>query len=515
MISEQFKYILDNYNNERLTDYKISQFSVRFRDKLPKILSEFISNDNFNVKAVCGFINWVDYPWISIKDQKFESEQESLLIYYKFNPDNSTTTLSIAPKLEECKYYGDVKKISSDYLHESNTNDFQISEENEFTLLSKTYEYDDLIDSQLKKDLNFIISIYNDLSDFLLDIIYENEELEKKQIFDEYLFSEKLIVKEEFPFKKMRVAYGKITPKIKVKNIETSYLKNDCYSNNLNSIEEFFTDKNIERIIECDVSYDDYLQILTDIKLNSSETFNNLINLYNLDFNELSIRDKVLLFSKSWVNTQFKSVGKLLGSYSFNTIKIDDRLSNSLIITSIIHELTHFLLEKILKEILMRILNTNDTPLISSYIKILLEDNDLNYLLDEFCAHTVEGRFALYGFQDYSSFNYKLNEISHLYSKEDIDYALVIANTFAYDIKDIIEEFIDDDLREDIKDEFLKLNSQPNYEPLKLEIESKLENNDFIESIAIILTSGIGEALNSGEKLERYMKKYEHFFIYK
>ena len=512
MISEQFKSILDNYNNEVLTDYKTSQFAVKFRNELPKILSKFISDDDFNVKAVCGFINWVDYPWISIKHKKFESEQESLLIYYRFNPDNSTVTLSIVPKLEECEYYEDVKKISSNYFNESNTDDFQISKDDEFTLLSKTYEFVDLNDSQLKNDLNFIIPIYNDLSDFLLDIIHENEEIGKKQIFDERIFSEKLIVKEEFPLRKMRVAYRKITPKIKVKNIETPYIKNNCYSNNLNSVEEFFTDENIEKIVECDFSYDNYLQILKDIKLNSSETFNNLVNLYNLNLNELSIQDKVLLFSKSSVNTQFKSVGRLLGSYGFNTIKIDERLSKPLIITSIIHELTHFLLEKILKEVLMKILDTNDTPLILSYVKIMLEDNDLNYLLDEFCAHTVEGRFALYGFQDYSSFNYKLNEISHLYSEEDINYTLVIANTFAYDIKDIIEEFIDDDLRDEIKDEFLKLHNQPNYEPLDLEIESKLENDDFIESIAIILTSGIGEAINQREKLERYMNKYENDF---
>ena len=136
MISEQFKSILDNYNNEVLTDYKTSQFAVKFRNELPKILSKFISDDDFNVKAVCGFINWVDYPWISIKHKKFESEQESLLIYYRFNPDNSTVTLSIVPKLEECEYYEDVKKISSNYFNESNTDDFQISKDDEFTLLS-------------------------------------------------------------------------------------------------------------------------------------------------------------------------------------------------------------------------------------------------------------------------------------------------------------------------------------------------------------------------------------------
>ena len=66
-------------------------------------------------------------------------------------------------------------------------------------------------------------------------------------------------------------------------------------------------------------------------------------------------------------------------------------------------------------------------------------------------------RFALYGYQYYASFKYKHDEISHLYSKEDIDYALIPANSFAY-VKDILEEFIYEYLREDIKDEFLRFN---------------------------------------------------------
>ncbi|MBQ9026743.1 MAG: hypothetical protein IJ104_10330, partial [Methanobrevibacter sp.] len=240
--------------------------------------------------------------------------------------------------------------------------------------------------------------------------------------------------------------------------------------------------------------------------------FKNTVDEYNLDFSSLKIRDKIFLIAKSFTDVEYKSVGRLLGSYSFNTIRIDDRLSNALIITSIIHELTHFIVEKILKEILMKVLNTTDTPLISGFVKILLED-DLNYLLDEYCAHSVEGRFTLYGYQDYSSFNYKLNEISQLFSKDDIQYSLIIANTLAYDIKDILEDFIDEDLREDIKDEFFKLNDRPDYEALEMEIDSRLEDDYLVEAFAIVLTSGIGEAVNNPQKLERYMAKFSKVMI--
>ena len=72
-----------------------------------------------------------------------------------------------------------------------------------------------------------------------------------------------------------------------------------------------------------------------------------------------------------------------------------------------------------------------------------------------------------------------------------------------------IHDFIDEDLREDIKEEFLKLKEQPQYEQLELEIESRLDGDYFVEAIGILLTSGISEALNNPQKLERYMAKYQ------
>ena len=252
----------------------------------------------------------------------------------------------------------------------------------------------------------------------------------------------------------------------------------------------------------------DYRNIIDSIKEEYSYNLISMIKKHNLDMGELDAKDRILLLSKSFADTKYKSIGRLLGSYSFNKIRIDDRLPDALIITSIIHELSHCILERILKEVLMKMLETNDTPLISAFVKILLEDNDLNYILDEFCAHTVEGRFALYGYQDYSSFNYKRDEISGKYSKYDMDYALVVANSFAYDIKDILEAYIDDDLRDEIKSEFFSLSSPPDYRPLDMEIESRFTGSDFIEAISIVLISGFAESLNNMDKVKRYMDVY-------
>lgn len=512
MLSNDFKEILDNYANEKSKDFKTSQFALNFREKLVESISKFIDNDDLIVTASCGYINWAENPWINIGHNGFNSSNESLLIYYKFNIESSSISLFIKPKLEEYEDYVSINNLLYKHLKNLNIFDFKICRNNNsFILLYKNYNYDDLDNILLKKDLDIIVGIYNGLCGVFRNYLKNTSNALNKHesIFDNSLFFDENIINEnDVLFRRERILYKEITPKINIIDIKTTYLIENSYKNQISDIDEFFTDDVIDKIIKCKININDYNNILEDIKLNNFESLLNIVSLYNLNINELSTRDKVLLYAKSFTNVEYKSVGRVLGSYSFNTIKIDDRLPNPLIITSIIHELSHFLLEKILKEVLMKILDTNDTPLISSYVKILLEDNDLNYLFDEYCAHTVEGRFALYGYQDYSSFKYKLNEISDLYSKEDINYALILGNTFAYDIKNIIEEFIDEDLREKIKDEFLKLSEKPNYEPLDLEIESKIENENFIESLPLILVTGVAECLNQKDKLERYMKKF-------
>lgn len=514
MLSQDFKEILNEYTNEKVKDYKTSSFALNFREKLPKNISKLINNNNFIVKASCGYINWAKYPWIGIKHESFDSSHESLFIYYLFNCESSSISLFIKPKLEEYDDYVQVKELLLNSLKNYNINDFKICNDNDsFILLSKNYNYGELDDLILKNDLNNIINIYNNLFDtFKNFFINSSSEMNNyKSIFDDPIFADKNIVSStDTLFRRERVAFTEITPKTNVIEVNTKPIIKNRYANEINNIEEFFTDNIINKIVECDISIDDYNNILDDIKLDQIESLMNIIRLNNINISELSIKDKVLLYSKSFTQTEYKSVGKLLGSYSFNKIQIDDRLPNPLIMTSIIHELSHFLLEKILKEVLMKVLDTNDTPLISSYVKILLEDNDLNYLLDEFCAHTVEGRFALYGYQDYSSFKYKLDEISHLYSEDDLDYVLILANTFAYDIKSILEDFIDEKLRDEIKKEFLNLRDQPKYAPLDFEIESKIENEYFIKSLALLLASGVGDAVNQIDKLERYMDKFSY-----
>ena len=483
MLAGCLKEILTSYENEKSKRFTDNPLVFKIRNDLPKEFSNLINNDEYTVKAACGVSSWPEAPWVSIISNTFDSSQEALIIQYNFDIEKSLITLSVISRLKDTS----LKKSLLNCLKAVNLNDFRINNDVESSeIIVKYYSYDQLNNTTLKSDLDFIIPIYEELSDIYKKFVCNDQ--------SENLMSENF------------------SGEIKVKDIKVRYNRNDSYLNSINNPKELLSDENIEKIIRCNIKISDYHEILADIKQSAQSAFKNTVDEYNLDLSSLKIRDKILLIAKSFTDVEYKSVGRLLGSYSFNTIRIDDRLSNALIITSIIHELTHFIVEKILKEILMKVLNTTDTPLISGFVKILLED-DLNYLLDEYCAHSVEGRFTLYGYQDYSSFNYKLNEISQLFSKDDIQYSLIIANTLAYDIKDILEDFIDEDLREDIKDEFFKLNDRPDYEALEMEIDSRLEDDYLVEAFAIVLTSGIGEAVNNPQKLERYMAKFSKVMI--
>ena len=528
LISDYFKDVLDNYPSQKRKDFFKSTFALDFSEKLPVEIFSYMNNEDFTAKASCGNGNWAEYPWIDIISKSFDDTQEALIMEYRFDCRNSRVMLSLIPRFKQYSDLVSVREKLLNILGHEYLGGFEIDEDS-YSILSKSYSYDELNDFLINSDLDYLITIYNKLIPYFNAFLSsrENEvefsEYERNpQVVEELIFfdkspsfrelddlskeSEKFIHKaEDCVFHSQSLS---LEPSVKVKDIKIDYPRQDKYNSNLNNPKVLFSDDTIEEIVSSYFNPIDYKKIIDSIKTDYRYNLLSMIKEYNLDIGAMDAKDRVLLLSKSFAETEYKSVGRLLGSYSFDKIKIDDRLPDALIITSIIHELSHCLLERILKEVLMKMLETNDTPLISSFVKILLEDNDLNYLLDEFCAHTVEGRFALYGYQDYSSFNYKLDEISGKYSKDDIDYALIVANTFAYDIKDILEEYIDDDLRDEIKRQYSYISSPPKYEPLDMEIESRFTDNDFIEAISIVLISGFAESISNPQKVKKYMEIY-------
>lgn len=270
-----------------------------------------------------------------------------------------------------------------------------------------------------------------------------------------------------------------------------TYYNFSSHKNNFNELDELLSNKNIDELEKFDFTQNQFDSIIENIIKTHEMLLNDLIEKYYIDFNNLNILDKMILFSKAFVKTYYKEGGGDLGHFEFNEIHIDDRLETPLQITTIIHELSHFLFSEILEQTISEILNTDKSDALEAFVSYVLVKDDLNYLIDEYCAHTVEGRFAVLGYQDYGSYKETLKRVLDEYSKAHVDVANTIGNTFAIYIKRIMSSFIDDELREEIKNEFSDLRDEKRYGELKYETADYLKWDKFKDAMRIILTKNI------------------------
>ena len=304
-----------------------------------------------------------------------------------------------------------------------------------------------------------------------------------------------------------------LTDKVRVCDIKTKPEFDFKGKNSFDSFNDIFTDENLAKINELKFTIEDYSRIIKSIKKTALKTMDGLIKENELFLDELNILDNVMLFAKSFVSVDYKSHGQELGFFEFDKITIDDRQNASLQITTLIHELSHFLLKEILTQIICRVLDCNKNKFIEAIAIFILSYSPFTQLIDEYSAHTVEGRFTLYGYQDYSSFLQIEKSLDGEMEKDEIEITKSIGNTFANSIKDILESFIDDDLRSDIKSQFeMDIHEDPNYDMLALENCNKLSDEGLIKSIWLILTDGFTHAALNVDTLIQYSERlnYEH-----
>ena len=312
---------------------------------------------------------------------------------------------------------------------------------------------------------------------------------------------------------------GKPTPpkrNVKIKNIKNKpnwFYNFKEYPNNFVELDDLLSNENIAKIEEFDLTQSQFDEIIRNIISTHKKVFNHLIKGFDIDFDTLNISDKMLLYSKCFVKTDYKVGGGDLGHFSLNEIYIDDRLETALQISTIIHELSHFLFSEIFEQIVSTILNTNKTDILESFVYYTLVQDDFNYLIDEYCAHTVEGRFAVLGYQDYGSYKVILNNILKENSLDLIEVANTIGNTFAVYIISIMQSFINEDLRQQIKDEFVNLSDSKKYDDLKYETEDFFMWDKFSQAIKLILTKNIHDFSTNPKDRENLIAYAEKFRI--
>lgn len=273
-------------------------------------------------------------------------------------------------------------------------------------------------------------------------------------------------------------------------------------SETLDEFEDILTQENLIRINEFQFEMADFDKIIKSIQSTALKNLDKAIKDNKIRLDDLTILEKVILFTKAFVDVEYKSYGAELGYYSFNKIHVDDRQLDSLQITTMLHELTHFLNKEMLTHILCNLLDVSKTREMESIIAFILSFSSENCLIDEYAAHTVEGRFTLFGYQDYSSFLSIQKTIER--TDDEIEMLKTIGNSLANVIKGIMESFIDDDLLFEIKAQFRQdILDDPNYAQLRLENCTLLNDEGLLRAIQFVLLEGFAAAsANIGKLME-------------
>ena len=286
--------------------------------------------------------------------------------------------------------------------------------------------------------------------------------------------------------------------------VKKEYLTVKHYKN----FEDIFNTQNLNALDELTINgYNIIIKNIADMGHNHLREYyeNNTIK-------NSSILDKIKTLTRAYCEINYKSSGAELGRYSFNNIDVDDRLDNARQIATLIHELSHHLFSEIFEQILMYLWGCEKSDAIEALAWFTLIGNPLTQLINEYCAHTCEGRFIPHGYQNYGSFNNILmNEFDPEKDKNAIGLVLVFGNTIAQDIISILEEFIDYDLREEIKQQFNKdFKYPPSYDQILLESNEYMADEVKIENIRFVLKSGYDAAKNKKMKeiLDEFKEKF-------
>lgn len=275
------------------------------------------------------------------------------------------------------------------------------------------------------------------------------------------------------------------------------------------NFQDIFSDENLNRLAELTVEgYDTVIKNITDMGHHHlREYYNTVENRRNL-----TTLDKIKAITLAYSKISYKSSGAELGSYSYNSIRVDDRLDDANQISTLIHELTHHLFSEIFEQIMMYLWECEKSDAIEALAWFTLIGNPLTQLSNEYCAHTCEGRFIPHGYQNYGSFNAILTEEFDPEKDADaINFGLVIGNTIARDIIGILEEFISNDLRREIQAQYKKdFKFPPRYDQILLESKMYMDDNDKISTVKNILKSGYEAASEKEmrEILDDFKKHY-------
>ena len=225
----------------------------------------------------------------------------------------------------------------------------------------------------------------------------------------------------------------------------------------IDDFDTLFAEVNEDLLSDAEISDLDYNQLLKRIFLRAEY----------IRFHGENPKDKILSLASIFTQCKTKSRGYERGfMFLGNSIHYDDRLDDSVQIATIIHELAHYFLFTIIESLLCEILKVETSSTLRSFVWYFLTIPDLK-IMNEYCAHTVEGRFLPYGYQNYGSFNTLIENMDM--DDDSIKTMMMLGNTFANEIIVYLEKYIDDSFRKEIKLQYKRDMKSPKYDSIFIE----------------------------------------------
>jgi len=212
-------------------------------------------------------------------------------------------------------------------------------------------------------------------------------------------------------------------------------------------------------------------------------------------------KNKILNLAGIFTECKTKARGYERGFIFVGTgIYYDDRLEDSVQIATIIHELAHYFLFAIIESLLCDIFKVRTSSTLQSFVWYFLTLPEFK-IMNEYCAHTVEGRFIPYGHQNYGSFNALVEQSG--FDEDSLESMIVLGNSFANEIIVYLEKYIDDSLRNEIKMQYRKDLLSPSYESIFLETDDCYSLSMKNQVLISVLGDVLVEVSNNGEALKK------------
>ena len=259
------------------------------------------------------------------------------------------------------------------------------------------------------------------------------------------------------------------------------------------TIEDFdtlFSEFNKNLLFNAEISYKQYYEMLSNIFARA--------NFYEISGD--TIKNKILNFANIFTECKTKARGYERGFIFFGKfIYYDDRLEDSVQISTIIHELAHYFLFNIIENLLCDLFKVNTSTTLQSFVWYFLTRHEFR-IMNEYCAHTVEGRFIPFGYQNYGSFNLLVENMQ--IDKDSLNAMVVFGNAFANEIISFLEKYIDSDLRQEIKMQYRKDSAEPTFKSILAETDDCLPLNLKNRTLMQVLLDIFEEASEEDEKKE-------------